>query len=205
VRAGGIPGVKIPVHFNNIIHFFDRFVKMEGKLKHLIAVIGSARATDTAQKAAYEAGREIIRHGFSLICGGLSGIMEAACRGAHDEAGENSGRIIGILPGTSKHDANRYVDIAIPTGIGYARNAVIACAADGVIAVSGESGTLSEIAYSWQYGKPIVVIRGLPGVSSTLAGVAFDNRRQDTIYGAESGAEAVALIRDILNRQKHSF
>ncbi len=168
-------------------------------------MIGSARAAGAAEKAAYEAGREIIRRGFSLICGGLSGVMEAACRGAYEEAGENSGRIIGLLPGTSKLDANRYVDIVIPTGIGYARNAVIACAADGVVAVSGGSGTLSEIAYSWQYGKPIAVIRGLPGIPPTLIGTALDNRRQDAIYGAENAAEAVALIGDILNGQKHSF
>jgi len=169
-------------------------------LRRLIAVIGSAQTADAAKNAAYEAGKEIIKAGFSLICGGLSGVMEAACRGAQEEAGENSGRIIGLLPGTSKQDANRYVDIAIPTGIGYARNAVVACAADGVIAVSGGSGTLSEIAYSWQYGKPIVVIRGLPGVSPLLIGTALDSRRPDTIYGAENAAEAISIIRKILKR-----
>lgn len=169
-------------------------------MERLIAVIGSAQATDAAKNAARAAGKEIIKAGFSLICGGLSGVMEAACRGAHEEAGKNSGRIIGVLPGTSKKDANRYVDIAIPTGIGYARNALIACAADGVIAVSGGSGTLSEIAYAWQYGKPVVVIRGLPGISSSLIKTALDNRRPDTIYGAENAAEAVSIIKNILNR-----
>jgi len=169
-------------------------------LRHLIAVIGSSQAADAAKNAAYEAGKEIIKAGFSLICGGLSGVMEAACRGAQEEAGENSGRIIGLLPGTSKQDANRYVDIAIPTGIGYARNAIVACAADGIIAVSGGSGTLSEIAFAWQYGKPIVVMHGLPGVSSLLIGTALDSRRTDTISGAENAAEAVTIMREILYR-----
>lgn len=172
---------------------------MGAPLKTLIAVIGSARAEKVAMTAAYEVGRAVIRAGYSLICGGLSGIMEAACKGAFEEAGENSGRIIGLLPGAFKSDANRYVDIVLPTGIGYARNAVIACAADGVIAVSGGSGTLSEISYAWQYGKPIVVMDGLAGTSSPLIGKRLDDRRSDTIFGAETAEEAVSRIMDILN------
>ena len=83
--------------------------------------------------------------------------MEAASKGAFNEAGKDSGRIVGILPGTNKDDANPYIDISVPTGIGYSRNMIVACASDAVIAIAGGSGTLSEIAMAWQYRKPIIV------------------------------------------------
>jgi uncharacterized protein (TIGR00725 family) len=175
---------------------------MEVELKTLIAVVGSAQADAAAKRAAYEVGRAVIQAGHSLICGGLSGVMEAACKGAFEEVGENSGRIIGILPGTAKSDANQYVDIVLPTGIGYARNAVIACAADALIAVSGGSGTLSEMSYAWQYRKPIVVIRGLFGISSSLVDKKLDERRPDAVFGAETAEEAVSVITDILNHSR---
>jgi len=169
-------------------------------LQTLIAVIGASTATELVKNAAFETGKEIMRAGYSLICGGLSGVMEAACRGAFTEAGEGSGRIIGILPGSVKTEANRYVDIVISTGVGYARNSIIACSADAVIAVSGGSGTLSEIAMAWQYEKPIVAISGLPGFPSKLIGKPIDNRRDDIIRGAENGRKAVQLIKNILGR-----
>jgi uncharacterized protein (TIGR00725 family) len=158
-------------------------------------VVGSARASKPLVDAAFEAGREIIRAGYSLLCGGLGGVMEAACRGAAAEAGRNSGRIIGILPGTDKHEANSYVDVVITTGIGFARNMIIACAGDAVIAVGGGSGTMSEIAMAWQYGKPIVVIEGLPGTAGDLVGKSLDDRRSGTVAGAATAAEAVALLK----------
>lgn len=124
--------------------------------------------------------------------------MEAACRGALSEAGNISGRIIGILPGTDKHDANPYTDIVIATGMGNARNMIIACASDALIAVGGGSGTLSEIAMAWQYGKPIVVIEGLPGTADSLVGKSLDDRRNDTIAGVRTAAEAISFIRQRL-------
>jgi uncharacterized protein (TIGR00725 family) len=165
----------------------------------LIAVIGSSSASQSVLDAAYETGAEIIKGGFSLICGGLSGVMEAACKGAHSIAGANSGRIIGILPGQDKWEANPYADIVITTGIGYARNSIIACSADAVIAVSGGSGTLSEIALAWQYGKPIVVLQGLPGFSAQLIGLSIDERRNDSIHGAANPREAISIIKSRLD------
>ena len=185
------------------------------KRRALVAVIGSADAPQILEKAAYDAGRQVIRAGFTLICGGLSGVMEAACRGAWEEiraggapgpldspfAGYPAGRIIGVLPGTDKESANPYVEIAIPTGIGYARNTIIACACDALLAVGGGSGTLSEISMAWQYGKPIVVLEGLPGLSAVLAGKALDDRRSDVILGARDPKEAVAMIRSALEER----
>ncbi len=167
-------------------------------MKILIGVIGASSASKEVLDAAFEVGREIIRAGFSLLCGGLTGVMEAACRGAFLEAGDNSGRIIGVLPGIAKGEANPYVDIAIPTGMGYARNCIIACAADAIIAVSGGSGTLSEISLAWQYGKPIVVLKDLPGFSAQLAGRSIDERRSDVIMGAQNPHQAVSIIKRIL-------
>jgi uncharacterized protein (TIGR00725 family) len=161
----------------------------------LIGVIGSSVVENAVTAdTACETGREIVRRGYTLICGGLGGVMEAACRGAFEEAGEGSGRIIGVLPGRDRGDANRYVDIVIPTGMGYARNSIIAASADAVVAIGGGSGTLSEIAYAWQYGKIIVAVSSLPGISATLIGRRLDARRDDTVRGARDAREALALI-----------
>jgi len=170
-------------------------------MKKLIAVIGSSSAPVKILDVAFEVGRQIILSGYSLICGGLYGVMEAACQGAFKEAGMDSGRIIGILPGASKADANPYVDIVIPTGIGYARNMIIACASDAVVAVAGGSGTLSELSMAWQYGKPIVVIKGLDSITETMIGKKLDERRSDFILGAKSPREAIKTISEILNKK----
>ena len=119
--------------------------------------------------------------------------MEAACRGVYENTDPESGRVIGVLPGYEKNNANPYVHIAIASGIGYARNSIIASSADAVIAISGGSGTLSEIALSWQYDKPIVVLRGMPGITAQLIDTSLDERRDDLILGAGTPAEAVSL------------
>lgn len=169
-------------------------------MKTLVGVIGAQQAPQKVLDIAEDVGREIVRSGFSLICGGLTGVMEAACRGAYSEAGPDSGHIIGILPGIKKAEANPYVDIAISTGMGYARNAIIACAADALIAVSGGSGTMSEIAIAWQYGKPIIVIENLPGISKELIGKSLDNRRYDTIIGAKDASTALEIVRKLIGK-----
>lgn len=97
-------------------------------------------------------GRELGSRGAVLVCGGLGGVMEAACRGAK-EAG---GTTIGILPGSDRSAANAHVDFAIPTGLGEARNALVVRAADALVAVGGGYGTLSEIAFALKAGKRVV-------------------------------------------------
>jgi uncharacterized protein (TIGR00725 family) len=114
-----------------------------------IAVIGHAQATPDEYKAAYAAGRAIAGNGAVLVCGGLGGVMEAACRGAK-EAG---GTAVGILPGTD--GGNAYLDITISTGLGHARNVLVVLSADAVIAVGGSHGTLSEIAVALKTGRPV--------------------------------------------------
>jgi uncharacterized protein (TIGR00725 family) len=97
-------------------------------------------------------GRELGGRGAVLVCGGLGGVMEAACRGAK-EAG---GTTVGILPGMDRAAANPYVDVAVPTGLGEARNALVVRAADALVAVGGGYGTLSEIALALKAGKRVV-------------------------------------------------
>jgi uncharacterized protein (TIGR00725 family) len=97
-------------------------------------------------------GRELASRGVVLVCGGLGGVMEAACRGAK----ESGGRTVGILPGADRSAANPYVDVAIATGLGEARNALVVRAADALIAVGGGYGTLSEVALALKAGKRVV-------------------------------------------------
>ena len=104
------------------------------------------------QVAAEQVGRELGSRGVVLICGGLGGVMEAACRGAKDAGGVT----VGILPGLDRSDANPYVDVVIATGLGEARNALVVNAADALIAVGGGYGTLSEIGLALRADKRVV-------------------------------------------------
>ncbi len=117
-----------------------------------IAVIGGRDADENILRLAEETGREIARRKAVLVCGGMGGVMEAACRGAKSCGGET----VGILPGPHAGDANPFVDVVIPTGMGVARNALVVGASDGAIAVGGRYGTLSEIAFALQKGIPVV-------------------------------------------------
>ena len=129
---------------------------MAGRLvKGQIGVIGGGECAPEIYEIAHEVGQEIAKNGFALVCGGLGGVMEAACRGA--KAAE--GITIGILPTSNKGDANPYVDLVIPTGLGHARNVLIVHASDALVAIDGEAGTLSEIAVALKIGKPIVGIK----------------------------------------------
>ncbi len=123
-------------------------------LKKTIAVIGAGIADEATLKTAEEVGRLIAKKGAVLICGGLGGVMEAASKGAHMEGGIT----VGILPQNNKKDANPYIDIPIVTGFGEGRNVIISRSADAIIAIGGEYGTLSEIAFGLKMGKPVIGI-----------------------------------------------
>jgi uncharacterized protein (TIGR00725 family) len=117
-----------------------------------VAVVGPGEAGPGELAAAERVGVELGRGGAVVVCGGLGGVMEAACRGAK-EAG---GMTVGILPGLERAAANRFVDVALPTGLGEARNALVVRAADVLIAVGGAYGTLSEIALALKGGKRVI-------------------------------------------------
>ena len=120
--------------------------------RRYIAVVGAGAADVALAARAEEVGHLLALRGAVLVCGGLGGVMEAACRGA--KAG--GGTTLGILPGLDRGEANPYVDVAIPTGLGEARNALVVRAADALIAIGGEFGTLSEIALALKTGKAVV-------------------------------------------------
>jgi len=118
-----------------------------------ISIIGGHKASPKHKKIAYELGRLIASQGWVLVSGGREGIMEAACRGAKSVGGLT----IGILPTLDGRDANRYVDIKIPTGLGYARNILVVRASRFVVAICGEYGTLSEIAFAFNDPGRVVI------------------------------------------------
>ncbi len=122
--------------------------------KKLIAVIGGRNVEKALLKEAEEIGRLLAKRGAILVCGGLGGVMEAVSRGMRSEGGLT----IGILPQDHKGKANAFVDVPIATGLGDGRNVIIARTADAVIAVGGEYGTLSEIAFALQMRKAVVGI-----------------------------------------------
>ena len=152
---------------------------MGDKIK-FIAVIGGRECSPQESEAAETIGSELARQGAVLVCGGMGGIMEAACRGARSEGGIT----VGILPGDSRHAANAYVQIPIVTGMGYARNIAVVKSAQAVIAIGGKYGTLSEISHALQNGIPVV---GL----NTWA-LSKNGQQDNSISVAKSPTEAVS-------------
>jgi uncharacterized protein (TIGR00725 family) len=153
-----------------------------------ISVIGAGQASDDEAAAAEEIGRRLAEAGAVLVCGGLGGVMDAAARGCEAAGGTS----IGILPGDDRTHASEHLTVRIATGLGEARNAIVARAADAVIAVGGEFGTLSEIALALKMGKPVV---GLGTWSLDLEGLPGD-----PLQRAADPAEAVAKALEAAER-----
>jgi uncharacterized protein (TIGR00725 family) len=119
-----------------------------------VAVVGPGEASDAELVVAEEVGGRLAAGGAGVVCGGLGGVMEAACRGAKSKRGVT----IGLLPGLDRSAANGWVDVAIPTGLGELRNGLIVRACDALIAIGGGEGTLSEIALALRAGRPVIGI-----------------------------------------------
>jgi hypothetical protein len=150
------------------------------------------RCTEQARNIAYEVGKEVARAGAVLVCGGLGGVMESACKGAR----ENNGLTIGIIPQEEFSFANGFCDVVICTGIGFARDFIIASSADGIIAIGGGVGTLIEMAVGYMKKKSIVVIAGSGGVADTYAGKYLDERKRVAILVAKDARSAVQIFSD---------
>jgi uncharacterized protein (TIGR00725 family) len=166
---------------------------------YLIAVIGKSSKDPSdppspeALRAAELVGANIAGAGAILITGGLSGVMEAASRGAK----RANGLVVGMLPGFKKDDANRYVDVAITTGMGWMRNTLVVRAADAVIMISGGIGTLNELTLAYQ-DKPTVVLEGTGGWSDRIRDIAYSGKHLDesgsaTLHFAGTPEEAVDM------------
>lgn len=145
----------------------------------IIAVIGNSACSPEEAKLAESVGELLARRGATLICGGLGGVMEAACRGAKPKGGLT----VGILPRQDPGAANPWVDVPLVTGIGEARNVAVVKSARAVIAIGGSYGTLSEIAYALKSSIPVI---GLNTWS-----VSRNGREDDSIVRAHSAAEVV--------------
>lgn len=155
------------------------------KQKITVSVIGGSSISAKVEALAESVGQMIAELGCVLVCGGLGGAMEAAAMGAH-KAG---GLTIGLLPGKDKEDANAYIDISLPTSIGYARNAMVACSADIVIALPGSYGTNSEICYGLVYGRPVIDL---------------GNWKMDGMVAARNVAEARVKIKKIIKKLQNA-
>jgi uncharacterized protein (TIGR00725 family) len=151
-----------------------------------VAVIGASNATEWELSTAERVGRLLADAGCVLVCGGLGGVMDVAARGA----AAGGGISIGILPGDDRVDASRHLTVAIASGFGEARNAIVARSSDAVVAVGGEFGTLSEIALALKMGKPVI------GVGTWELG--RDDLATDPIVRAETPEEALAELRRVL-------
>lgn len=155
-----------------------------------IGVIGAGETDEELSALAEAVGSALARRGAVLVCGGLGGVMEAACRGAVEEAGLT----VGILPGTDRRAANPHVRVAIPTGMGEMRNALIVRAADAIIAIAGEFGTLSEMAFALKTGVPVVGLRAWELSKQGRAVEAFER--------SHDPQEAVATALELARRAR---
>jgi len=177
---------------NTILNEFKK------KFKGVVSVIGASETDSITEKTSVELGRLLAKNKYIVACGGLTGVMEAICKGAK----EDGGLTIGIIPFKDKSQANPFVDIVIPVPFSQARNIVVVLTGDVVVAISGKAGTLSEICFAWIYQKPIIALTNVGGWSTKMAGQRLDDRRNDKIYGASTPIEAINIINDLFNSIK---
>lgn len=171
------------------------------KRRKLVAVIGDGRVPsgDPREVLAARVGELIIDSGWRLVTGGRGGVMEAACLGARRSSAYREGDVVGILPGTDPDEGNPFVDIVMTTGLGHARNILVA-QSDAVVAIGGGAGTLAEIAFAWLLRRMIVALR-VPGWSGKVADsplddkIRFPNMPDDRVFGADTAEDVVATIR----------
>lgn len=183
----------------------DAAVPVPSPRRPVVAVVGDGDGADPhAVAAARAVGRLLVEGGCRVLTGGRGGVTESACAGARAAAAYREGDTIGVLPGDDARAANPFVDIALPTGLGHGRNALVA-RADAVVAIGGGAGTLSEICFAWLHDRLVValVLPGGRGWSSRLAGTRLDERARfaaedgiddDRIHAAATPEEAVAEI-----------
>ncbi|MGQ4807071.1 hypothetical protein NKDENANG_00410 [Candidatus Entotheonellaceae bacterium PAL068K] len=150
---------------------------------HIVGVVGSSSCDAVIARLAEEVGERLAGEGFVVLTGGRGGVMEAASRGAK----KGGGLTIGVLPGTTRGEANRYVDVPIVTGLGDARNAIVARSSEILVAIAGEYGTLSEIALALKMGRPVVGLRTWP--------LAID------IMRVENPEQAIEKVLDTLGKR----
>jgi len=159
-------------------------------MKKLISICGSdgddEKLTSHATEVAYQVGRLVAQKGGVIVCGGHSGVMEAACKGCKEE----NGLTVGIMPYT-KDEANQYIDIAIPTGIGNIRNYMVSGTGDVTIAIGGRWGTLNEIAFRMISRKPLILVKGTGGCVDEIINENLMQNVENRYHVVNNAEEAV--------------
>jgi len=169
----------------------------------LVAIIGDGDVGPDSPKdrLAEAMGRAVVSAGWTVLTGGRGGVMAAACRGARSSEAYAAGATIGLLPRDDTSEANEWVDVVIPTGLGLGRN--LLCAhADAVVAIGGGAGTLIELAAAWELHRLVIAFR-VDGWSGRLADQPLDHRvrfpgTDDRVFGVDRAEEAVTMIHDRL-------
>ncbi|MBN2663171.1 MAG: TIGR00725 family protein [Bacteroidales bacterium] len=169
-------------------------------MRPIIGIIGSG--DNACKKSMYEfaleLGDRLVSEGYRIVSGGKGGVMEAVSNGGMNSENYFEGSIICILPGLHKTSANKFCDIAIPTGFGLNRNTVIINTADILIAIGGGSGTMSEISFAWQYGKKVLCVTNFGGWSEELAGKNLDNRNENLLIPVSDIDEIIETLRSFI-------
>ena len=165
-----------------------------------VGIIGDGEIPQNSEKwdLVESVGCAVIDAGYRIVCGGLGGTMEAACKGALNSKNYYEGCTVGILPSGDMSSANRYVDIPIATSLFHGRNQIVA-QSDAIVAIGGGAGTLSEMAFAWIHGRLIIGFEA-GGWAEKLAGTAIDDRirhssiPEDKVYPAKNSAEVVQIL-----------
>jgi uncharacterized protein (TIGR00725 family) len=168
-------------------------IEFKKKFKAIISIIGASEISSEVELKAIELGRLLAKNDYAISCGGLTGVMEAVCKGAKQEGGLT----IGITPFEQKGTANKYVDIEIPVPFSQARNIIVVLSGDACVAVSGKAGTLSEICFAWIYNKPLLALTDVGGWSSKIAGQQIDDRRKDRVIGIDNPQGIIDKLNEI--------
>jgi uncharacterized protein (TIGR00725 family) len=163
--------------------------------KPIVGVIGASSAPESTLTLAEAVGKAIGAEGWHLLTGGGGGVMRAAARGFSSADVTVRGVSIGVLPAEDADSANEFVEVPLPTGIGLARNAIVARAAQALVAIGGCSGTLSEMALGWQFNRPIVALSVSGGWAEKLAGTRVDGRYEAPIFDARDVPEVVDFLK----------
>ena len=164
--------------------------------KLVVAVIGGGLEDPVGEEQAHAVGLALAHAGTHLVCGGLGGCMAAAARGYREGKGE--GIVLGILPGVWRHEANPWIDLPIPTGVGDAQSALVAMAVDGAIVVGGGGGTLSEIGLLLRDGKPVVALPHTGGAAEMVGGRKL--YKHEVVAASTPDEAVVKLLRALSER-----
>ena len=166
-------------------------------MEPLIGIIGQSSTPEEMYNFTKNLGQALAEEGYSIINGGLGGVMQAVCDGFRSVK-NRKGRSICITPFEDPQMSNPYCDYVIPSGLGIARNLLIVRSAKILIALGGGAGTLSELAFAWQLGKPVLCVKKFGGWAEKMANTQVDSRYgdKDLFYGVDSIEEILAILKE---------